>query len=86
MDQDAELKAAREKLAARFADAAQIGGKGKRSSHYDPLRSSVLHLPSHSLIGVQPLSDIDEVNMFKDDNTVVHFKRPHGKSSRAKPV
>lgn len=27
-------------------------------------------------VGVQPLQDIDEVNMFKDDNTVVHFKRP----------
>lgn len=26
--------------------------------------------------GVQPLQDIEEVNMFKDDNTVVHFKRP----------
>ena len=30
-------------------------------------------------IGVQPLPDIDEVNMFKDDNSVVHFKRPAGK-------
>jgi nascent polypeptide-associated complex subunit beta len=27
-------------------------------------------------IGVQPLQDIDEVNMFKDDNTVVHFRKP----------
>ena len=27
--------------------------------------------------GMQPLSDIDEVNMFKDDNTVIHFKRPN---------
>ena len=26
--------------------------------------------------GAQPLTDIDEVNMFKDDNTVVHFKKP----------
>ena len=30
-------------------------------------------------IGVQPLTDIEEVNMFKDDNTVIHFKRPQGK-------
>jgi nascent polypeptide-associated complex subunit beta len=28
---------------------------------------------------VQPLTDIDEVNMFKDDNTVVHFKKPISK-------
>ena len=26
--------------------------------------------------GMQPLSDIDEVNMFKDDNSVVHFRKP----------
>merc|ERR1712113_32912 len=26
--------------------------------------------------GVQPLGDIEELNMFKDDNTVIHFKRP----------
>ena len=29
--------------------------------------------------GVQPLGEIEEVNMFKDDNTVIHFKRPQGK-------
>ena len=31
--------------------------------------------------GVQPLNDIEEVNMFKDDNTVVHFRRPTGKKT-----
>ena len=31
------------------------------------------------LLGVQPLPDIEEVNMFKDDNSVVHFRRPTGK-------
>jgi nascent polypeptide-associated complex subunit beta len=30
--------------------------------------------------GMQQLQDIEEVNMFKDDNTVVHFKRPQSKS------
>ena len=25
---------------------------------------------------MQQLQDIEEVNMFKDDHTVVHFKRP----------
>lgn len=32
--------------------------------------------------GVQPLNDIEEVNMFKDDNTVLHFRRPQGKLAR----
>ena len=36
MDQDQELAAARAKLAARFADATQIGGKGKCLSHTQP--------------------------------------------------
>lgn len=30
---------------------------------------------------MQPLSDIDEVNMFKDDNTVIHFKKPSAQFS-----
>jgi nascent polypeptide-associated complex subunit beta len=30
--------------------------------------------------GMQQLQDIDEVNMFRDDNTVVHLKRPNSKS------
>ena len=46
-----------------------------------PLRSSVWIIYSLLIrsIGVQPLQDIDEVNFFKDDNTVVHFKRPSSK-------
>jgi len=28
------------------------------------------------VLGVQPLQDIEEVNMFKDDNTVIHFRKP----------
>lgn len=35
---------------------------------------------------MQQLSDIDEVNMFKDDNTVVHFKKPQGKFKIRKAV
>jgi len=28
---------------------------------------------------MQTLQDIDEVNMFKDDNTVIHMRRPQSK-------
>mgnify|MGYP001985454078 CR=1 FL=1 len=28
---------------------------------------------------MQQLQDIDEVNMFKDDHTVIHFKKPQSK-------
>ena len=57
------------------------------------MRTRNLSLPLRSLVlitylivwnnivslGVQPLQDIEEVNMFKDDNTVVHFKKPLSK-------
>ncbi len=36
MDQDKDIQAARAKLAARFADATQIGGKGKSPLHNQP--------------------------------------------------
>ena len=29
--------------------------------------------------GMQPLQDIDEVNMFREDNTIMHLKRPTSK-------
>ena len=44
-------------------------------SEFSSQGTSVSSIP----IGVQPLQDIDEVNMFKDDNTVIHFKRPSSK-------
>ena len=32
---------------------------------------------------VQPFPDIDEVNLFKDDGTVIHFKKPEGKPTHS---
>lgn len=32
-----------------------------------------------TLAGVQTLPDIEEINLFKDDNTVVHIKKPNSK-------
>lgn len=37
-------------------------------------------------LGVQPLQAIDEVNFFKDDNTVMHFQRPDGNSLKRRSV
>jgi nascent polypeptide-associated complex subunit beta len=28
--------------------------------------------------GAQPVPGIDEVNFFKDDNSIIHFERPEG--------
>ena len=53
----------------------------KTKSLNQPSRSSVsgLFTPSDSRTGMQQLQDIDEVNMFKDDNTVIHMKKPQSK-------
>ena len=79
---DQEVKDARAKLAARFGNT-QIGGKGTQRR-----TKKVVHNTNNEVnedkklkstikkFGMQQLQDIDEVNMFKDDNTVVHLKRP----------
>lgn len=37
--------------------------------------------PFLTAAGVQTLPDIEEINLFKDDNTVVHIKKPNSKCS-----
>ena len=80
MDQD--VKDARAKLAARFGNT-QIGGKGTQRrtkkvvhSHGTEVNEDKKLKSTIKKFGMQQLQDIDEVNMFKDDNTVVHLKRP----------
>lgn len=79
--EDPEVVEARNKLAAKFGDKARIGGKGsmrrkqkvvhKTNSVDDKkLRSSLKKLQ------VQPLPAIEEVNFFKDDNSILNFTNP----------
>merc|ERR1719284_553410 len=81
MDQDQEaVKEARAKLAARFG-ATQIGGKGtqrrtKKVVHHQEVNEDKKLKSTIKKFGMQQLQDIDEVNMFKDDHTVIHFKKP----------
>ena len=71
---------ARAQLAARFGKA-QVGGKGtqrrtKKVVHRQEVQEDKKLKSCISKFGMQPLQDIDEVNMFKDDGTVLHLKRP----------
>merc|ERR1711981_90966 len=80
MDQDQEVKEARAKLAARFGKT-QVGGKGtqrrtKKVVHHQEVNEDKKLKSTIKKFGMQTLQDIDEVNMFKDDNTVIHLKRP----------
>ena len=71
---------ARAKLAARFGNT-QIGGKGtqrriKKVVHHTEVPEDKKLKSTFKKFGMQQLQDIDEVNMFKDDNTVIHLKKP----------
>merc|ERR1719189_1071871 len=77
---DQEVAEARARLAAKFGKNTQLGGKGTQrkvqkakpeASQEDKKLQTAI-----KKFGVQPLGEIEEVNMFKDDNTIIHFKRP----------
>merc|ERR1719263_734095 len=78
---------ARAKLAAKFGSNNQLGGKGtqRRTKKVVTAKAEVNEDKKFKAtikkFGMQPLSDIDEVNMFKDDNTVIHFKKPQASFS-----
>ena len=77
---DQEVLDARAKLAARFGKT-QVGGKGtqrrtKKVVHHTEVAEDKKLKSTIKKFGMQSLQDIDEVNMFKDDNTVIHLKRP----------
>merc|ERR1711862_224911 len=72
----------RARLAEKFAST-KIGGKGTQRRTHKTVHKTTINsdskLKSHlKKFGAQPLPDIAEVNMFKDDSTIMQFKRPEG--------
>eukprot|EP01017_Pseudomicrothorax_dubius_P025542 TRINITY_DN276_c0_g1_i2.p2 TRINITY_DN276_c0_g1~~TRINITY_DN276_c0_g1_i2.p2 ORF type:complete len:165 (+),score=61.78 TRINITY_DN276_c0_g1_i2:158-652(+) len=70
-----------EKLKEKFGEASRIGGKGtqrrkKKTVHKTTIQDDKKFKTTVKKLGMQPLQDIDEVNMFKDDSTVIQFKKP----------
>ncbi|CAG9320366.1 unnamed protein product [Blepharisma stoltei] len=79
--EDPEVVAARARLAAKFGDSTRIGGKGsmKRKNKVAHKTNSVDEkklMSNLKKLQVQPLPAIEEVNFFKDDNTILHFTNP----------
>merc|ERR1712139_191871 len=77
---DQSVLDARAKLAARFGKT-QVGGKGtqrrtKKVVHHQEVNEDKKLKSTIKKFGMQALQDIDEVNMFKDDHTVIHFRKP----------
>ena len=79
--EDPEVLEARKRLAARFGDSTRIGGRGTmRKKDKTPHKSNQVDdkkvKNAVKKLGVQPLPGIDELNFFRDDNTVMHFTNP----------
>jgi len=81
MDDEQKVLAARAKLAERFGDSVRLGGKGtmkrkKKVAHKTTSTDDKKVQSALKKAGAQPLPSIEEVNMFRDDNTVQHFTNP----------
>ena len=85
MEQE-RLQAARAKLAEKFGEGIRTGGKGtvrrmKKVTHKGASADDKKLKASLKKLGIQQLPAIEEVNMFRDDNTVIHFKNPEVQAS-----
>mmetsp|Transcript_17599 Transcript_17599/g.30833 ORF Transcript_17599/g.30833 Transcript_17599/m.30833 type:complete len:159 (-) Transcript_17599:67-543(-) len=85
MNQSADVLAARAKLAARF-DAVRTGGKGtmrrtKKTTHANTGADDKQLQAQLKRLGVNNIPGIEEVNMFKEDGSVLHFSGPKVQAS-----
>merc|ERR1719293_319141 len=82
----AEVQAARDKLKARFEDNVRTGGKGtarrtKKASHSSQGVDDKQLQAQLKRLGVNNIPGIEEVNMFKEDGSVIHFSAPKVQAS-----
>ena len=79
---EAQIKEARKKFAEKFGGETQIGGKGtQRRKHPVKHRTNKVEVDKKieavaKKAQSRKLNEITEVNIFKDDNTVIQFKKP----------
>ena len=77
-----EILEARKKFAEKFGGETQIGGKGtQRRKHPVKHRAGKVEVDKKlesvaKKVQAKKLNEITEVNIFKDDNTVIQFKKP----------
>ena len=79
---NAEVLEARKKLQEKIGDA-RTGGKGTQRRKVKKVTKTQITDDKKlktiiKKFGVQPFQGIDEVNMFKDDKTILHFDNPEG--------
>ena len=76
-----QIKEARKNFAAKFGDNTQIGGKGTQRRKHQPKHRAKVEVDKKieavaKKSQSRKLNEITEVNIFKDDNTVIQFKKP----------
>merc|ERR1712169_18985 len=81
-----EILEARRRLAEKSGDNARLGGTGsmrrkKKAQHKVAVADDKKLSLALRKMNVNPLPDVEEANLFKDDNTVIHFQRPHIRAS-----
>ena len=78
---DKEILEARKKLAEKFGNT-QIGGKGTQIRKHEAKKRGNKVETDKKIEAIakksqaKKLNEISEINIFKDDNTVIHFKKP----------
>mmetsp|Transcript_56772 Transcript_56772/g.65050 ORF Transcript_56772/g.65050 Transcript_56772/m.65050 type:complete len:168 (-) Transcript_56772:171-674(-) len=78
---DQKVVDARAKLAEKFGDSTRLGGAGTQRRKKKVVAKTTVTSDKNlkgmiKKFNVQPVPDIAEVNMFKNDDTVIHFKHP----------
>lgn len=81
-EEQKEIDENRKKLAEKIGNPC-TGGKGSqrrkfKATHKAQPTDEKKLKAAIKKFGVQPLQGIDEVNMFQEDKTVMHFERPEG--------
>eukprot|EP00928_Gymnodinium_smaydae_P003531 TRINITY_DN1125_c0_g3_i2.p2 TRINITY_DN1125_c0_g3~~TRINITY_DN1125_c0_g3_i2.p2 ORF type:complete len:156 (+),score=62.47 TRINITY_DN1125_c0_g3_i2:103-570(+) len=81
MDQTPEVLAARAKLKARMGDSVRTGGEGsarrtKKKAPSNRAADDKQLQAQFKRLGVNSIPGIEEVNMFKEDGSVLHFSTP----------
>ena len=78
---DKEILEARKQLAAKFGNT-QLGGKGNKKRKKEAKHRGGKVEADKKIVALakksqaRKINEVSEINIFRDDNTVVHFKKP----------
>ena len=80
---DPKVAEARAKLAEKYGDSTRTGGVGSQRRKKKVVTKTQLNDDKQvktmmKKFNLQPIPDMVEVNMFRSDDTVLHFKNPEG--------